>query len=118
MKMKTHLSSNCISILHQIQLRATVLVVAACLGATSYAGFNQYSIGLKFGPDATGGGGGVFMTPPDVAGLPAVAQPNWNNMPGLAGTTNGLGVTDNSGSPTAVQVTWNTALGLWGSGAN
>src|SRR5215471_2631170 len=102
----------------QFRSALAILLLSFGLGATSYGAFNQYSIGLKLGPDATGNGGGVFMAPTDVAGLPAVAQANWNNLAGLTGTTNGLGVVDNGGNATTAQVTWTTALGLWASGPN
>src|SRR5258708_5342857 len=98
---------------------AVVVIIALCVGKHSFAGgISQYSIGLKFGPDATGGGGGVPMAPTDVAGLPAVSQANWNNMPTITGTTNGAGVVDNSGAATSAGVTWVSPTGVWASGGN
>jgi hypothetical protein len=96
-------------------LRHGAVVLGIALATTGYAGFNQYSIGLKFGTDATGNGGGVIMAPTDAAGLPAVAQANWNNCPAISGTLN---VVDNGGNATTVQATWTSPTGVWGSGGN
>src|SRR5438876_12185845 len=60
-------------------IRSLAIIVAVLTAGQSYGGFNQYSIGVKFGTDATGNGGGVPMGAADLAGLPAASQANWNN---------------------------------------
>jgi hypothetical protein len=107
------------TVLQKTARSAAVILIALCLGAQSYAGFNQFSVGLNFGSDnANNGTGARALNPTDVAGLPAVAQANWNNMPGLTGNSSGGAVVDNNGTATAAGVTWVSALGTWSSGAN
>ena len=90
-------------------LRFTLLSLSTfVLASTARAGFNQYSVGLNFGSDnANNGTGPRALAPTDVAGLPAVTQANWNNMPGVIGSSSGGAVLDNNGAATSVAVTWN-----------
>jgi hypothetical protein len=69
------------------------------------------SIGLNFvgNPKITTG----IMTPEDKAGLPAVAQTNWNNAAEASGSLKKL--QDNSGAATGVEVKWHSGLGTYGS---
>src|SRR5258708_13103295 len=70
------------------------------LDFNSYAGFNQYSIGLNFGStDANNGTGARALASTDVAGLPAGAPPNSNNMPRVTRTTNRPVVPNNKTPP-------------------
>jgi len=89
------------------------------LAYASSAGTAQFSIGLKFATDDVNG---LIASRPttslggaDVAGLPAVAQANWNNLAGASGTSSAL--VDNSGNLTTVSLAW-TATGVWGNGNN
>jgi hypothetical protein len=86
------------------------------LASSSFAGLNQFSLGLNFGADGGNNPGTGTLNPTDVAGLPAVAQANWNNLSGVSGTL--PNVTDNSGNPTSATATWFSALGTWSSGGN
>src|SRR5882672_7453934 len=88
--------------------------ITLLLATSSFAGFNQYSIGLKFGADQVNS----TIQPTDLVGLPAVAQLNWNNISGAAGNFPGL-TADNSGVAviTSVGVTWN-GPNTWASGGN
>jgi Concanavalin A-like lectin/glucanases superfamily/Bacterial Ig-like domain (group 2) len=98
---------------------AAVGVTALLVAGQSYAGFSQYSIGLNFGSDnAQNGTGSRALGSTDVAGLPAVAQPNWNNLPGVSGNLSGGGLVDNAGNPMSAGVTWASALGTYSSGGN
>ena len=101
---------------HKIIASSLSLLALTC---ASHAGTGQFSIGLKFATDDVNGLIGTRPTtslaPTDVAGLPAVAQPNWNNLAGAAGTSTSL--VDNNGNPTTVSLTWN-ATGIWGNGNN
>jgi hypothetical protein len=92
-------------------LASAITVLLAC---NSFAGFNQYSIGLKFGSDQANS----TIQPTDLVGLPAVAQVNWNDIAGAVGNVSGL-TADNSGVAiiTSVGVTWN-GPNTWASGAN
>jgi hypothetical protein len=101
-----------------LKLATVSLSVLACASAAR-AGFNQYSIGLNFGSsDGNNNNNGRVraLADGDVAGLPAVQQPFWNNMAGATGFTNS--VVNNSGAPISVDVTWNSPLGTWSSGPN
>src|ERR1022692_3296474 len=106
------------SLARKITASSLSIVALAC---TAHAGSNQFSIGLKF---ATDDGNGLIgsrpvltLAPTDVAGLPAVAQQNWNNLTGATNSFNPA-ITDNNGNPLAtVGVTWN-APSIWGNGAN
>lgn len=117
LQLRSH-SAGIVPGLRQVRDIFATILLSIVLGATSYAGFNQVSIGLKFGTDATGNGGGVPMASTDMAGLPAVTQMNWNNLPGQNGTTNGAGIVDNNGNPTTTYVTWTSPTGVWASGPN
>lgn len=97
--------------------RFAALLLPLLLGVSSYAGFNQFSIGLNLGSDdANNGTGARALAPTDVAGLPAVAQGNWNNLPGVSGGAGSL--LDNNGNATVAGVAWFSALGTWSSGGN
>ena len=102
------------------QTCATILAIAAAmtllLPNSSFAGINQFSIGLNLGSDGGNNAGTGALNPGDVAGVPAVAQANWNNLPGVSGSQ--PNVTDNNGSPTSAGVVWNSALGTWSSQGN
>ena len=81
-------------------------------GDTKAASARTYGVGLNFGA--------TFITnsslaATDVAGVPAVAQANWNNLVGASGTNSAVVADDNgvSGS-TGVTVTW-TSANLWSS---
>src|SRR3954468_19008320 len=95
-------------------LRAAVkpsfAAAALLLAGSSFAGINQFSIGLNLGSDGGNNAGTGALNPTDVAGLSAVAQPNWNNLSGLSGGA--ANVTDNNGNPTTAGVAWN-GLGTW-----
>jgi hypothetical protein len=88
--------------------------VTVLLAGTSFAGFNQYSLGLKFGADQANS----TIQPTDLVGLPAVAQLNWNNISGAAGNFSGL-TADNGGVAviSSVGVTW-AGPNTWASGGN
>jgi hypothetical protein len=88
--------------------------MALLLGNLAYAGFNQFSIGMKLGSDNTRTGNST-LNPTDTAGLPAVSQINWNNLPGISGAAT---LTDNAGNTTSAGVAWSTPTGTWSSGAN
>ena len=86
------------------------------LVSSGFAGVNQFSIGLNLGSDGGNNAGTGSLNPTDVAGLPAVAQGNWNNLPGVSGSV--VNVTDNSGNPTSAGAAWFSALGTWSSQGN
>lgn len=65
------------------------------------------SIALNLGSEAPAG----MMAPEDKAGLPLIAQTNWNNAPGASGSLKKL--KDDSGTPTDVQADWHSGLGVW-----
>jgi hypothetical protein len=67
------------------------------------------SIGLNFVGDARVTTG--IMTAGDKAGLPSVAQANWNNAPGGVGSLKNL--QDASGTATRVEARWHSGCG-WG----
>lgn len=71
-----------------------------------------YGVGLNFG---AGFIAGSTLAATDVAGVPSVAQANWNNVSGPLGTTNKISA-DAAGAAkdTAVSVTW-TSAGVWSS---
>ncbi|HRZ35532.1 MAG TPA: hypothetical protein P5534_04130 [Candidatus Paceibacterota bacterium] len=68
-----------------------------------------YSIGLNFGADEASGSNSGTLAAKDVAGVPAVAQANWNNL--RLATGSGTVMADAYGVPqaTAVTVVWNSA---------
>src|SRR4051812_47025566 len=100
-------------------LATLCLFIAILCTSQSYAAFNQFSVGLNFGSDdGANGTGARALGSTDIAGIPAVGQANWNNMPGANGTSSGGAVLDNSGNATSVGVTWATALGTYSSGGN
>ncbi len=68
-----------------------------------------YSIGLNFGADEASGSNSGTLAAADVAGVPSVAQANWNNLRLLEGT-NAIVVADAYGAPeaTAVTVAWDS----------
>ncbi|MCL4177898.1 MAG: hypothetical protein KJ072_09150 [Verrucomicrobia bacterium] len=69
------------------------------------------SIGLNFGASQAGGA----LTAADVAGVPTVAQANWNNLNGQSGTNNTvIGDASGSAQTTEVIVDWNSN-NLWSS---
>jgi len=76
-----------------------------------------YSIGLNFGADEVSGGKQGTLAPSDAAGVPGVAQANWNNLTGANGT-NVVGiVADTEGevaTNTTVSVSW-VSNGTWAS---
>ncbi len=78
---------------------------------TPLAATRTLSLGLKFGADYTTYPSSLAATA--VAGVPGIAQANWNNLSGASGTANKL-VADQSGTavPTTVGVTW-AANGTW-----
>jgi hypothetical protein len=99
---------------------ATKAILAAAmilvLVSSGFAGVNQFSIGLNLGSDGGNNAGTGSLNPTDVAGLPAVAQANWNNLPGVSGSV--VNVTDNGGNPTSAGAAWFSALGTWSSQGN
>jgi uncharacterized protein YjdB len=96
-----------------------VIVTSLAVVEPGSAGFNQFSIGLNFGSnDGNNGTGARALAATDIAGLPAVAQGNWNNMPGVSGTSSDGSVLDNNGAATTAGVIWTSALGTWSSGGN
>jgi hypothetical protein len=95
------------------------LLVAAMtllLASSSVAGINQFSIGLNSGSDGGNNPGTGSLNPGDVAGLPAVAQANWNNLGAVSGSL--PNVTDNNGNATSAGVAWFSGTGTWSSGGN
>ena len=81
--------------------------------APAAASSRTFGVGLNFGA--------TFVTnsslqATDVAGVPAVAQANWNNIVGVSGTTTNAIVADDNGvsESTGVTVTW-TSANLWSS---
>jgi len=92
------------------------LTTALLLASSGFAGINQFSIGLNLGSDGGNNAGTGSLNPTDVAGLSAVAQPNWNNLSGVSGGT--ANVTDNNGNPTSAGVAWFSGTGTWSSQGN
>ena len=75
-----------------------------------------YGLGFKFGADA-GTTATTKMQPGDVAGVPGVAQANWNNVNGASGTnTNNIvgDLADDTASSTKVEIIY-TSNGTWAS---
>ena len=72
-----------------------------------------YSIGLKFGADQLDSS----LSPTNVAGVPEVAQANWNNLHGWGfGTvTNVVADVAGASNATSVCVQWNDPSGVWSS---
>jgi hypothetical protein len=95
---------------------AIFVTMTLLLASNSYAGVNQFSIGLNLGADGGNNPGTGALSPGDVAGVPAVAQANWNNLAAVSGTM--ANVTDNNANPTSAGVVWNSALGTWSSQGN
>jgi hypothetical protein len=76
-----------------------------------------YTIGLSFGADYVTN---AVLQPSQVAGVPGVAQANWNNIKGAAGTNVADIVADTdyeTSANTPVTVTFSSA-NTWGAGAN
>ena len=70
-----------------------------------------YSIGLNFGSNETKGS----LAATDMAGVPTVAQANWNNISGANGSTNIISADANgTAQATSVTVFW-TSNGTWAS---
>jgi len=69
-----------------------------------------YRIGLNFGADEASGDKQGTLAAADVAGVPGVAQANWNNLSLLSGTNSAV-VADVAGTsqPTSLTVQWNSA---------
>ncbi len=72
-----------------------------------------YGIGLNFGADETNGARNATLAATDFAGVPGVAQANWNNLSGASGTNTSI-VASAAGStvPTTVIVSW-TCPNTW-----
>ena len=98
--------------------KSLAIIIPVLIAGTTYGGFNQYSIGVKFGTDATGNGGGVPMGAADIAGVPAVSQANWNNAPAVSGALGGGLLLNNSGADSGAGVIWVSPTGVWASGPN
>ena len=86
------------------RLRNLIAILIALSGVSAQAGVNTYSIGVHFGADEPNGGNTSGLAPTDVAGLPAVAQANWNIFSGAAGVTNGTLVANSNGVALATTV--------------
>ncbi|MCZ7635841.1 MAG: hypothetical protein M5U12_07210 [Verrucomicrobia bacterium] len=71
----------------------------------------DYSIGLNFGADEANGSKTGTLAATDQAGVPGVAQANWNNLSLLSGSNATPILADVRGTaePTAVAVAWNSA---------
>jgi hypothetical protein len=69
----------------------------------------DYSIGMNFGADNVSGAVESFLDPAEVAGVPGIAQKNWNNLDAAAGNKTDL-VADQNGvaQTTTATVTWNS----------
>jgi Concanavalin A-like lectin/glucanases superfamily len=100
--------------------RALLAFATMLLAGSSFAAINQFSIGLNFGADdANNGTFPRALNPTDVAGLPAVAQANWNNISSVGQTSgSSVGLADNGGNVTSAGVTWAATLPTWSSGPN
>jgi hypothetical protein len=73
--------------------------------------YPPYSIGLNFGSSQANGALGATA----VAGVPGVAQPNWNDLPDANGSVSTVVANLNGASQnTSVSVTW-ASNGLWSS---
>ncbi|MFO1499610.1 MAG: CHRD domain-containing protein [Verrucomicrobiota bacterium] len=70
----------------------------------------EYSIGLNFGADEANNTSSGSLASTNVAGVPSVAQANWNNLTLLSGTNSAV-VADANGNaePTLVTVNWSSA---------
>ncbi|HPU56409.1 MAG TPA: Ig-like domain-containing protein, partial [Verrucomicrobiota bacterium] len=99
-------------------LTRILTLVAACgaLVCGARAGVNTYSIGFNFATNEPNGASLGGLLPTDVAGVPAVAQPNWNNLSGANGEmTSGIVANQNGTAfPTSVGLTW-ASEGTWAS---
>lgn len=74
-----------------------------------------YRIGLNFGADEPDGGKKGGLAAGDKAGVSKVAQANWNNLSGVAGTNTAIvGDAQGASQPTSVTVTW-TCPNTWSS---
>src|SRR5688572_10153382 len=78
-------------------------------GGKPTVSIRDYSIGLNFGADEVSGTKSATLAATDVAGVPSVAQANWNNLETLTGTANNL-TADAGGTAeaTTATVTWNS----------
>jgi hypothetical protein len=76
-------------------------------------GTETYSVGLNFASDEAGGS----LSSSDIAGVDAVAQANWNNIPGNAPTAVAGIMADNNGLPvpTTINVTATGSGNTWAS---
>ncbi len=75
----------------------------------------DYSIGLNFGADEPDGGNKGGLAAGDKAGVSKMAQANWNNLSGIAGTNTAIvGDAQGASQPTSVTVTW-TCPNTWSS---
>jgi hypothetical protein len=92
------------------------IAVTLLLASSSFAGINQFSIGLNLGADGGNNPGTGTLNPGDVAGLPSVTQSNWNDLAAVSGSL--ANVTDNNGNPTSAGVAWFSATGTWSSQGN
>jgi hypothetical protein len=100
----------------RVGTKQSLAAAALLLAGSSFGGINQFSIGLNLGADGGNSAGTGSLNPTDVAGLPAVAQADWNNLSGISGTA--ANVTDNNGNPTSAGVTWSSPTGTWSSQGN
>jgi hypothetical protein len=95
-------------------LRKTFVISGALLLSAGMTRGNDagYSIGLKFGSNEANS----TLAPTDKAGLPAIAQVNWNMMPGQSGSNATAVQSDNKGTAadTALFVGW-ASNGTWAS---
>lgn len=89
------------------------MTASLLLAGSSFAGINQFSIGLNLGADGGNNPGTGMLNPTDIAGLPAVAQGNWNNLSTVSGAA--ANVTDNNGNPTSAGVACATLRHVGGS---
>lgn len=69
-----------------------------------------YGIGVNFGADEPNNANTAGVAAVDVAGIPGIAQANWNNVKTLAGVASGI-VADNGGKSEATSMTvqWSSA---------
>jgi hypothetical protein len=70
----------------------------------------DFAIGLNFGADEAAGANTGTLAAADKAGVPGLAQANWNNLSLLSGTSTAIVADDNgTAEPTTVTVVWNSA---------
>jgi len=90
-----------------------VALLAVCLLASQAT--NADSIGISFAGD-NAGGTTIQITPAQTAGVPTVAQTNWNAANGADDGGAALALVDDSGAATTASVTWSSA-NTWGGSA-